>query len=349
MPICSPYPGLETWIWRDIFARAAVFHAARARLAELSDHIDRSDEIRLALCDLQVLARSYAAGQLDDESMLAAVITAWDVTLSRTLELDQLDPSARALLSEIRDLASRACQDDPFQRIFARVAELARNAYGEGWRAATLAVSHIGSPPRIGDDPYAVTAVTAWPPASDEAEVELRIHCARFGPAAFAALPMLLVHECICHVPARQSGVIDNSSTFAEGLLDWVAYVYHEQWAVKLDRMLAPAARSHARSLRDVLRRGDSPACRARQLGHRAADNLQAWFEDDREQPPMEAQMSVVKLAVQLNLVDRSLAEKDRFVSLLDAQLPPCLQDALRGWDDGLLDADQLLGAVPAA
>ena len=46
---------------------------------------------------------------------------------------------------------------------------------------------------------------------------------------------------------ARQDRA-SNESTFAEGLLDWVAYVFHEQWAGKLDVELAPAARRTPRS-----------------------------------------------------------------------------------------------------
>ena len=69
-----------------------------------------------------------------------------------------------------------------------------------------------------------VTAMTPWPP-DIEAVVELHVHHDDFGPAAFAALPILLTHECVCHVPARQDRA-SNDSTFAEGLLDWVSDVF---------------------------------------------------------------------------------------------------------------------------
>ncbi len=344
----SPYAKLEPDMWRNILARAAVFDAARARLSELSDHDDRGGIVQGALRDLEMSALEYATNDADDETTVRQVVAAWSLRLTDMLSLTHLDLTVRELLTAVHGLSQAARWDDPFQRIFAGVTKLAQGTYGESWREVTLEVAHIGSPPRQGGDPYAVTALTPWPPDDDPAEVHLRIHCARFGPAAYAALPLLLIHECICHVPARQNGA-DNNSTFAEGLLDWVAYDFHERWAAKLDPALAPAARWHANSLRAVLRQADSEASRARALGHRAAEQLQVWFEVDREQHSMEARLSVVKLAVELNQVYRPLTDKDRFVSLLGAQLPPILEAALRDWDSGLLEAEELLAvAVPA-
>ena len=177
----------------------------------------------------------------------------------------------------------------------------------------------------------------------------MRIECEMFGPAAFAALPLLLTHECICHVPARQDRAA-NDSPFAEGFLDWAAYVYYENWVVKLDHTFAPAARRHAELLRGILTSDPGREGDARRTGHQAARNLQTWFEVACGHQAAEAMLTVARLAVQLNIVDRSLEDKDHFVSLLGWPLPPPLQEALHAWeaDDTAAEAEALLDvAVP--
>jgi hypothetical protein len=345
MPTISPYTALEPVMWSNLLARAAVFYAARRRLSELCDHISQGGVVLLALLDLEMWAREVAAQGLDDASTVTNVVTAWDVELAATLDHRQLDAVSRDFLSELRELVRATGADDPFQQIFGRISALSEIVYGDAWRAATLQVGHIGRPPREGRDPYAVTAVTLWPPDESGMEVHLHIHPDRFGPAAFAALPMLLVHECVCHVAARQDRAA-NDSTFAEGLLDWVAYRYLEYWAVKLDRELAPAARKHAESLRDVLTRADTPEGWARRVGHRAAEHLRVWFETECDQDPLESPLMVARLAVELNKVDRSLADKDAFVSMLGPPVPPLAAQALRRWESGLLTAAELLAEV---
>jgi len=343
VPAPCPYTGLEPGMWRNLLARAAIFHATRTKLSEFCDHVDQGGVVQYALQDLAMRARECAARDVDDATTVNLVVEAWDVRLTETLSLDQLDAESRELLAELQVLARCASGDDPFREIFAGITALASTLYGDAWRSATLGVAHIRRHPRAVLDPYGVTATTPWPPADAGAEVELHIHCDEFGPAAFAALPMLLTHECICHVPARQDRA-SNDSMFAEGLLDWVAYVFHERWAVKLDRELAPAARWHAEVLRTLLsQHTDTPEGRARRVGHRAAENLRAWFESDCDQAPDESRMTVARLAVQLNKLERPLVDKDHFVSLLGWPLPPPLTDALRAWESRELGADALL------
>ncbi len=348
----SPYPGLEPWMWRSLLARAAVFHAARTRLAQFCDHVDTGGVVEFALRDLELQARECGArDDVDDETVVNLVVEAWNARLTETLGLDHLEPTARELLTELQVLVRCARAHDPFRRIFAGVTALASDLYGDTWRSATLGVAHIrrhprGESPR--SDPYAVTAMTPWPPSVAEAVVELHIQHDHFGPAAFAALPILLTHECVCHVPARQDRA-SNDSTFAEGLLDWVAYVFHEQWAGKLDLGLAPAARRHAETLRMVLaRRTDSVEGRARLVGHSAAETLRLWFEDRCGHGPDESKLTVARLGVQLNQVYRPLADKDHFVSLLDWPLPPSLEDVLHQWEARKVPASAVLDlAVP--
>ncbi|MGH8572539.1 MAG: hypothetical protein ACREX8_08190, partial [Gammaproteobacteria bacterium] len=254
MPGAPPYTDLEPWMWRSLLARAAVFHATRTKLSALCE-MSRGGAVQGALRDLELWAQECSVQDVDDETIVARVVQQWDAALTRTLSLQQLDAAARDLLSELQTLVRRARGADPFREIFAGISSLAEALYGSAWRPATLWVAHIRSHPRGGAaplDPYAVTATTPWPPDETKAAVELHIFCDEFGPAAYAAIPMLLTHECVCHVPARQDRA-KNDSAFAEGFLDWAAYFFLDQWAGKLDTAFAPAARRHAGKLQHLL------------------------------------------------------------------------------------------------
>jgi hypothetical protein len=308
-------------------------------------------DVQRALRELEMWAQECSAQDVDDETLVARVVQQWDAALTRTLDLQQLDPAARELLAELQALVRCARGADPFREIFTGISSLASALYGAAWRPATLWVAHIRSHPRGGthQDPSAVTATTPWPPDETAATVELQIFCDEFGPAAYAALPILLTHECVCHVPARQDRA-KNDSAFAEGFLDWAAYFFLDQWAGKLDSALAPAARRHARALRYLLTsRADTPEGRARLVGHEAAETLLAWFEQTCRLDPHESRLRVAQLAVQLNQIERPLRDKDYFVSRLGSPIPPDLQAVLKGWEAGRTPADALLCAAAVA
>jgi hypothetical protein len=338
----SPYVGLEPAMWRGLLTRAAVLHATRTRIPMFCELLDRDHLVQLVWLNLITRINEYSSDDLDDDAAVARVVRAWDDQLLATLGLAQLEADVRQLLADLRELVCLARGTDPFLQIFTGVAAQAKAVYQNGWRNAALGLAYLGEHPRRSRDPYAVTAVTPWPPDDAVAEVELRIQPELFGPAAFAALPMLLTHELVCHVPARHDCAA-NDSTFAEGLLDWVAYFYHDNWAVTIDRELAPAARGHAESLRHILTWSTGSEGLARRIGHQAARDLQVWFESECGHAPGEAEQSVAQLAVQLNTVDRSLAEKDHFVSLLGPSVPPPLAEVLHGWEAGELPAEALL------
>jgi hypothetical protein len=222
----------------------------------------------------------------------------------------------------------------------------AQALYGEAWRPTALSILHTRSHPRRANpafDPYAVSATIVWPPTAEGANIELHVYCEKFGPAAFAAVPMLLTHECVCHVAANQSEAKADSA-FAEGLLDWAAYYFLDTWAVKLDPEFGPTVRKHAQQLKTVLMSdGLSNEGIARRVGHDAAGYLQAWFEEYVTLSPEESRLRVAQLAVELNTVQRPLAAKDNLVSRLGWPLPPDLEDALHSWVDGEMSTEKLL------
>jgi len=335
----SPYTYLEPDVWRGLLARAAVFHAARGRLGHLVDLADEA-EIRLILGELEVTAKRLARQDADDGATVAALVGAWEAAIDRVLSAGGADSAVSALLTELRALVGCARDDDPFQGLLRGIESQAKLLYGKAWRPTTLSVAYLSSHPRPrSPDPYAVTAVTPWPRQAEVAEIELHVCCDLFGPAMYAALPMVLTHECVCHVPARQDKA-KNDSSFAEGLLDWAAYYFFDLWAGKVDLELAPAARRHAVRLREVLYEGNS----ARIAGHAAAEQLRAWFESELSQTGAQSTTSVARLAVELNTAEGSLAAKDEFVSLVGGMpMPPEVDAALRRWATGELDPSQLL------
>ena len=346
------YVDLEPEVWRGLLARAAIYHATRTRLSVLCDMVRLPGVVQGVFNDLDLQVSECTVDDLDDATTVSRVVEAWDRALTEKLGLRQLDEATRELLEELRVLARCARGEDPLHMLFTGVSALAATLYGRSWRPPTLRVSHMRSHPRdapLAADPYAVSARTPLCESDDDAAVELMVFCSAFGPAAYAAVPILLIHECVCHVAARQDQV-RNDSAFAEGLLDWAAYFFLDMWAGRIDRELSGAARQHALELRAVLtRRVDTAEGRARQLGHRAAETLRSWFEVEYGYDAHGAALRVSQLAVQLNLVDRPLLQKDHFVSRLSAPLPRDLERALRGWEEQRRDAATLLPAAQAS
>jgi hypothetical protein len=336
-------------VWRSLLARAAVFHATRRMLGHLCDLAEQVKAVEMVLDQLQVRAQEVS-DEDDDATAVARVVSAWDEDLSRVLELKKVESDVLRLLAEVRASLDHVCGADPFRAMFDAVEREARALYGTAWRPVVLSLAHIRSHPRDAHptvDPYAVTATTVWSecPDRDEAQVELQIFGERFGPAAYAAVPMLFTHECVCHVPARQDRV-RNDSAFAEGLLDWAAYHFLALWAVKLDRELGPTTRKHAERLKGVLTaRHTTRDGAARQVGHDAAGNLAAWFESECVMSADESFHRVARLAVELNMVDRPLVDKENLVSLLYSP-PPKVEQDLHSWVQGTMTTEQLLDAA---
>jgi len=193
----------------------------------------------------------------------------------------------------------------------------AAQSYGECWRPPQLSLGWLPTVPRpaVASDPYGVAAVTD---RANGPPVELQIHPARLGPAAFAVIPYLLVHECVCHVPARYQGKANNASLFNEGLMDWAAKFFLEVWMPGIDPTLAQAALEHATQVDQVLLGPDTPEGAARRRGRRAADVLVMWLRTDRGRGLAEAKAWVAKLAVALNCFDEDLNRKDDFVLSLN-------------------------------
>jgi hypothetical protein len=346
-----PYHGLPPEEWRRLLARAAVFHAIRGRLGRLCE-MAHDAAVRAVLSRLDEAVRSCAGNAADDRAMVAAVVCTWVRAVDAIQAWQDLDAEAASLLADLKRFVRGACAEDPFAALFARIETLASQLYGAAWRPVTLTVAHLPDHPRGSDrdrDPYAVTALTPWPPEPPPAEILLWICDNEFGPAAYAAIPILLIHECVCHVAARQEKA-KNDSQFAEGFLDWAGHHFLRIWAAKLDPLSATAVEEHAQQLSQVLFHTATPReRRARRLGKQAAGDLLSWFQSECRMQREEGSHRVAALAVELNRTKRPIADKDQFVSLLKLPFPPAVARKLRAWNDGRATPEELLDLGLAA
>jgi hypothetical protein len=323
-----------------------MFRAVRSRLWELwdagNDFKNYGRSIRTALDDLYELVDEIAAKTLDDHQTVSEVMASWRAEIYMTATGRRTKPKAQGLLAELYELAKEAVHHDPFKELLDQVAAKTSAIYGTWWRDVSLSLGYTREHPRPpGSDSNGIGAATKLD--DDRAEIQLDIYATDFGPAAYAALPYVLIHECVCHVPARQDKN-DNRSEFAEGFLDWAAVYFFERWIAELDSCLAPAAIEHTARLGGILKRETSPTGVQRLRGHHKAQLLATWFQDSgisgcRDQ----ARAKVASLAIELNETDTSLARKDWFLSTVRFPLPSELQEGLRAWASGEKSAEDLL------
>jgi hypothetical protein len=332
----SPYPALDAETWRRLLAHAALLRAVSARLTELDLALGRPP-FQSAVAALSTAALA-SCGANDDDQAVRQATERWREDLGRLAAL--VDGNERELLDELGRRAADATAEDPFETLFAGVATKAKAVYGACWQAAELSVAWLAAPPRrYAPDRFAVTATTV-PGATPV--VEVLIYADGFGPAAYAAIPSLLVHECVCHVPARQGGAVSNASPCAEGFMDWAARFFFDRWMLELDAALAPAARHFARGLENAVTLAETVEGAVRIRGRNAADVIGARLVAKSGLTPAEAEAWTARLAVELNCTEAPLARKDRFVVALNGEWPPTLLNHLADVRTGRAQAESL-------
>lgn len=347
----SPYEFLGAEIWRMLLGRAAIFRAVRARLGELADATKDQKKygtsVSYALNRLYEAVEDAASSASNDQQAVDEVIKKWLKELKRIANRKAVKSKAHELilLNDLYSLAKHAGAHDPFRELLEKVETQASAVYDLHWRRVSLSLCHAPEHPRQASlDPYALTALTMI--AGRQATIELIICPLKFGPAAYAALPFIFIHETVCHVPARQD-MVDNRSAFAEGFLDWAAAYFFEQWMGGIDADLAPAAIQHGAHLGEILKAGANPAWAQRTYGHRQAIVLATWFQTEIPCSVEEARAKVTRLAVELNCAEKPLALKDLFVSRLRSPFSVELRRRLLEWEAGDAAADDLLGDDP--
>jgi hypothetical protein len=278
-----------------------------------------------AMSDFHSAANAAADAAADDSGAVRQAAESWREDLQRRITRGGIEPEEGEFLVAIRRLAARATDADPFAALYDAVAERAAMAYKEAWPASELQVTSLIEHPRgsVTGDPYALTAHT---PPGIPAVVDLLIDPDGLGSATWAALPSVLVHECVCHVPARQGDEVMNTSPFAEGLTDWAASWFFGVWIAAIDADLAPAAREHAPTLVQLFTNPATPEGAARRRGRRAASRWAAWAANTDGFGQTAADAHVAASIVSLNVTEAPLADKDLLVTQLNAA----------GWDEAL-------------
>jgi hypothetical protein len=332
----------------------AVFHAVRPHLQDFQEMAGRTLRGQKAMTDLLVGAHSLPSALNDDGDGIKWLAHYWIRSLQLTSKFPSHDDqSPRHTESVLKRLLEALPPDpdehDPLGRLFARVCQESSGIYQDSSIRTRLLVRQIRRHPGGRNDPYGVTASTRRRPGRT-VDVQLSFCLREFGPETYAVLPMVMVHECVCHVYSGHSEEC-NESIFAEGFMDWAAQFFFTLWILKIDNILEPAARYYATDFARLLP-GRSEDGRAREIGHSAARNLNSWFKRIDGLHDLESGRRVARFAVELNASNRELAEKDALVDLifdtLDDDFPQLLDQALRRWVHKEAGADDVLDVALA-
>lgn len=227
--------------------------------------------------------------------------------------------------------------DEHIKLIFQQTSELTRERYlactdwtmGET-KLEVEAVNNPLYPDPVGFGELGTAACVA--PRSEEAptEVKLTLIPSLLGPPSWAAVPYLLCHELVCHV--NQAAPMDSGDPFAEGWMDFVAKLLHDQWVDQIFPWAPAMARSAASRLSDiVLRRWPGlvephmTTRAARVQGQYAA----GWAEQHlgSRQDVLEQAANLICLSLQLNRTPSTVADRKAFVAKVNhASLDPALR-----------------------
>lgn len=317
MPSSSPYSELDQATWLELLARGAIWRACAPRLWELGGLSEDRPAIGAALADVHRCAvRAAMRATKEAQSAVRLAAAGWRESLAEAIDDHSTSDEDRRLLAEVLQLVEGVECGDPFGELFARLASQTRHIYRDSWRGADFEVVALPQPlQRAPNDPFGVTATTYA--ADADPVVELWIRPNMLGPAAYGAIPYLLVHELVCHVGARQEEV-DNGSPFAEGLMDWVAEYFFKRWIGEVDHRLAAAAEGYFEQLAALQRVPTSEEGAARISGHQAGRRLVAWLVGVHGRSRVQAEAETARLGVEINPEEASLARKDLLVAQLN-------------------------------
>ncbi len=289
-----------------------------------------SDEIKALLGALSQASHDVR-GSADEQSAAQEAMATWTDYLDRRLGRTDLSEPERIVLSAVRAGCDKV--DNPLRAIFDFVARRAGLLYEEAWPDVHFRVARLGEHPREGRDPFGIGGLTEVD--QQRVDVRLQMYLPSLGPRLFAVIPACLVHECICHVASPRFLRADNDSMFAEGFMDWAASFYLRDWEADLPSGLSVVAALEEQELQSVWRQSASGAAIMRQGGRRAAALLATALQRHHDHSREDAHATVASFAVQMNLVEASLAAKDLWVSGLprtdQSPLTATLLNALKG------------------
>jgi hypothetical protein len=322
---------------RELLAQGSILDSCAHDLGKFGD-LCRADSsvAQAAFSGLRHAVQHAAATTTTDRRAVYVARVRWASELKRLSALPSIQTSERELVQDLGRSTVTAREIDVYSSIFQFVASRAQTLYDGRWPPVEFFVRRFTHPP-LRRDRYGITAETVPSAAGSPLSVILKIDPRAFGPDAFAAMPALLAHECVCHVAARPVGTVDNLSVFAEGFMDWAADFFGQMWRVDLGA-LGPATQEHAPRIFEAIAQSAPQGAAVRNLGRRSAHRLTQRLQRHHGLSPDAANAATANFAVRLNLVDEPILRKDKLVRDLDREgegpLADHVLEALRGLRD---------------
>jgi hypothetical protein len=305
--------GLPGYVWRGLLARGTLLEARANLLGRFSDLAQSgSTVLRDALSSLHVSATAAAATARSDQATIDQAETHWQARLEELLQLP-LGPEERELLDDLRSQPANHAGGDPFRTLYDAIVEHAAKLYGGTWPARTppLRLFSLEAHPRQGSsDPYALTAQTVGPRSRQAVELQIQAH--GLGPATFIVMPVVLVHECVCHVvPLAMDHKPNNESPFAEGFMDWAASYHLRRWLPLLCPLMAKDVYIHETRLATYALPRETGRSSPRTVGRSAAGSLVTQLVNGCGLELPDAETRVAALALNMNISSGSGDARD--------------------------------------
>jgi hypothetical protein len=332
----------DKWGSEDIWLRALF---VKANLI----WIFREEFPRLLLGELNwlsaILADAYLIASVEAKHLDSA-----EAAFARSIELvkNNIEQRISALgndaeLQRLKALIDCADMCDPLRQIFDRLSKKTRGIYGAEYsRKAVLEPTWLIDHPlrslRPGEypDPYHITAQTRV--NERKADIDLQIHLDGFEVRSLLAIPALLTHELVCHAHAREDGY-DSRSIWAEGVMDWTALFFFEEWSWCLG---LPYASTDEQGKILWERRVNT----ARLTGRYAAASLTEWLANESWVRRISvARRVTARFAIEVNRTEAPLRSKDTLATRLANVLQDkVLQEGIRAWRNNDASVVDLLG-----
>jgi hypothetical protein len=309
---------LPTATWRGLLCRAALLQARAERLGMFSELAGNGSVVVRNALDGLHLSVAGAGQAASDAAAIIAAEQGWQTRLEQALQTPDLSSDEIDLLQSLINSPATADPADPFDALYQGIDEYAAALYGGAWPNTTsFSVSSLMAHPRQPPDDYALTAQTKHTPRG--VVVELHIQPDGFGPATFLTIPMVLAHECVCHVVAQSTGApVNNQSPFAEGLMDWAAGYHLRRWLPLLCPEMAAWATVYADLFSAAVVRVGHRRYSPRLVGWIAAGELVSQLVAIEKLERSAAESLVASLAIRMNLSGGSGDERDVVVQRIE-------------------------------
>lgn len=299
--------------WGELLALGAFYHAVGPLVARLTHGSDAGQRGACALLSaLPLHALRASAGHTPEEVVanLARLTAGTASGIACTAGLPEVEAH---LMREVAGRLAGISSADPFGRLFGILCEQASVAYLGTWKTPHLELGWDPLHPRgRAGDGYALSAKTL---RSASPTIQVTLQPSAFGPAVWAALPRVLVHELVCHVGACDTSPPNNLSVFTEGLMDWAALYLLPRWCSTQLPELSHLVEAHRARVEMSFAPPGSATAEVRFVGAAVAHKLlEDQLNSGRNVDLDEAPARLTRLALGLNAATAPLEDKDELV-----------------------------------